>query len=215
MAHYGVYISHPLQNSLVPNLQLSLSGMSFTMILSRVDNTCIGSSRCIRSLVCISIQPTRSTYLRLALGPIVRINPYELSVNDTDLDFMNRLYPVGKEVDKFWWSAGMFGNTDMTFGTIPHHLHKLRRAAFAKFFSPTYIRRLEPLLKDLVNLMIEKITEGIEAGKEVNLVHAFSALTQDIITEYCFSSSRNVLQKEDFAPHWYDWMQIHCAFSPM
>jgi hypothetical protein len=36
----------------------------------------------------------------------VRINPYELSVNDTDLDFMNKLYPsVGIEVDKFWWSG--------------------------------------------------------------------------------------------------------------
>jgi hypothetical protein len=36
----------------------------------------------------------------------VRINPFELSVNDTDLDFMNKLYPsVGKEVDKFWWSG--------------------------------------------------------------------------------------------------------------
>jgi len=107
------------------------------------------------------------------------------------------------------------GNNDMTFGTIPHHLHKMRRAAFAKFFSPTYIRRLEPVLKDLVNLMIEKITEGIEAGKKVNLVHAYSALTQDVITEYCFSSSRNVLEKENFAPHWYEWMQIHCTFTPV
>lgn len=54
-------------------------------------------------------------------GPIVRINPYELSIHDTDVEFMNRLYAtVGTEVDKFWWSAGMFGNTEMTFGTIKH-----------------------------------------------------------------------------------------------
>jgi hypothetical protein len=149
-------------------------------------------------------------------GPIVRINPYELSVHDADLDFMNRLYAsVGKEVDKFWWSAGMFGNNDMTFGTIPHHLHKMRRAAFAKFLTPAYIRKLEPVLQNLVNKMIDKISTEVQAGKQVNLVHAYSALTQDVITEYCFSSSRNVLEKDNFAPHWYDWMQIHCTFTPM
>ena len=149
-------------------------------------------------------------------GPIVRINPYELSIHDTDLEFMNKLYAsVGKEVDKFWWSAGMFGNNDMTFGTIPHHLHKMRRAAFAKFLSPAYIRKLEPVLQDLVTKMIDKIAAGVEAGKPVNLVHAYSALTQDVITEYCFSSSRQVIEKENFAPHWYDWMQIHCTFTPV
>ncbi|MCJ1252172.1 hypothetical protein MMC30_009411 [Trapelia coarctata] len=149
-------------------------------------------------------------------GPIVRINPYELHVIDTDLNFINQLYPsVGKEVDKFWWSAGMFGNVEMTFGTIPHALHRTRRAAFGKFFSTAYIRRLEPTLQGLVNSMVEKIETGVEAGKKVNLVHAFSALTQDVITEYCFAECRNVLEMEDFAPHYYVWMQIHCTLTPV
>lgn len=109
----------------------------------------------------------------------------------------------------------MFGSNDMSFGTICHDAHKMRWAAFGRFFSPAYIRGLEPVLEDLVDKMIRNITAGIEAGKRVNLVHAFSALTQDVITEYCFSSSRNVLDKEDFAPHWYEWMQVHCRFTPV
>ena len=104
--------------------------------------------------------------LHSAKGPIIRINPYELHILDNDMDFINQLYPsVGKEVDKFWWSAGMFGNTEMTFGTIPHALHRTRRAAFGKFFSTAYIRRLEPVLQGLVNLMCEKVASGIKAGK--------------------------------------------------
>jgi hypothetical protein len=149
-------------------------------------------------------------------GPIIRISPYELHINDTDLDFMAKLYPsIGRKVDKFWWSAGMFGNTEMSFGTIGHNLHKMRRAAFAKFFSPAYIRKLEPLLKSLVNSMVTKIENGLNEGKRINLVHAYSALTQDVITEYCFSFSRNCLEKEKFAPQYYEWMQVHCAFTPM
>lgn len=97
---------------------------------------------------------------------------------DTNMNFVNQLYPsVSKEVDKFWSSAGMFGNTEMTFGTILQALHRIRRAAFGKFFFTTYIKRLEPVLQDLVNSMCEKIDAGIKAGKKVNLVHAFSALT--------------------------------------
>ena len=146
----------------------------------------------------------------------MRINPYELHVRDNDLDFINRLYPtVGKEVDKFWWSAGMFGNVEMTFGTIPHALHRQRRNAFGKFFSTAYIRRLEPTLEAIVSNMCAHIEANARAGKKVNLVHAFSALTQDIITEYCFAEPRGVVDMPDFAPKYYEYMQIQCSLTPV
>ncbi len=149
-------------------------------------------------------------------GPIIRINPYELHINDTDTEFMGKLYPAGgKDVDKFWWSAGMFGNTDMTFGTIGHGLHKMRRAAFAKFLSPAYVRKLEPMLQELVNTLVTKIEQALQRGEVVNLVYAYSALTQDVITEYCFSFSRKCLEEEDFAPRYYHWMFAHSSFTPV
>ena len=109
----------------------------------------------------------------------------------------------------------MFGNTEMTFGTILHALHQIRRAAFGKFFFTTYIKRLERVLQGLVNSMCEKIDACIKAGKKVNLVHAFSALTQDVIIEYCSADCRGVLEMEDFAPRHYEWMQIHCTLTPV
>lgn len=109
----------------------------------------------------------------------------------------------------------MFGSTDMTFGTVSHELHRTRRAAFGRFFSKAYIARLEPVLQGLVCNMVQKVEEGVEHGGVVNLVQAFSALTRDVITEYCFSSSRRALDKDGFAPHWYEWMQVHCSFTPV
>ena len=157
-----------------------------------------------------------STSLHENKGPIVRINPSELHVNTTDMAFVAQLYPMsGKTVDKPPWSAGMFGSIDMTFGTIPHETHRKRRAAFSQFFSKASIRRLEPLIQEIIDTMIRKVEAYLDAGKPVNLYHAYSALTQDLITEYCFSDCRNVLEQPDFAPHHYDRMTIHCSMTPV
>ena len=47
----------------------------------------------------------------------------------------------------------------------------------------------------------------MDTGEPVNMVHAYSALTQDIITEYCFSDCRNVIEMEKFSPLYYDLVQ--------
>lgn len=151
-----------------------------------------------------------------SLGPIIRINPYEIHINDTDRDFREKLYPfTGTDVDKFWWSAGMFAGTIAALGTAGHKLYKLRRSAFSKFFSSAYLPRLEPIIRSLVDSMVSKITDQLHAGDIVNLDYAHAVLTRDIITEYCFSSSRHCLEQPDFASHYYDWAQLHCTFPPL
>ena len=147
---------------------------------------------------------------------MVRINPYELHVFNPSPEFMTELYPnVGKNVDKWWWSARMFGSTQMTFGTVPNNVHRKRRAAFSQFFSKSSIRRLEPMLQGLVDTFCRHIEADLEVGKQVNLVHASSALTQDVITEYCFADSRSILEMEDFSPHYYDFLQDSCKLTPV
>lgn len=133
-----------------------------------------------------------------------------------DSDFIDQLYPnVAKNVEKWSWSAGMFGSTDMTFGTVGHALHRRRRAAFSSFFSKASIRRLQPAIQSRVDTLCEKLSEKMDTGEPVNMVHAFSALTQDVITEYCFSDCRNVLEMQDFSPWYYDIVQKPSELSHM
>ena len=142
----------------------------------------------------------------IGIGPIVRINPYELHVSDPE--FIEKLYPtVAKNVAKWTWSARMFGSTDMTFGTVGHAIHRSRRGAISGFFSKASVRRLQPVIQALVDKLCDKLQEKSEAGEIVNMVYAYSALTQDVITEYCFSNCRNVLEMEDFSPMYYDLVQ--------
>lgn len=139
-------------------------------------------------------------------GPIVRINPYELHVADSE--FIDKLYPtVAKNVAKWTWSAGMFGSTEMTFGTVGHAMHRSRRGAISNFFSKASVRRLQPVIQALVNKLCDKLQKKSESGEIVNMVHAYSALTQDVITEYCYSDCRNVLDMEDFSPWYFELVQ--------
>lgn len=129
---------------------------------------------------------------------------------------MDQLYPtVAKNVEKWSWSAGMFGSTEMTFGTVGHNLHRRRRGAFSNFFSKMSVRRLEPVIQSLVDRLCEKLLGKLDTGEPVNLVHAYSALTQDVITEYCFSNCRNVLDMGSFSPWYYDLVQKPSEISHM
>lgn len=109
----------------------------------------------------------------------------------------------------------MFGSTDMTFGTVGHNLHRQRRGAFNAFFSKASIRRLEPLIRYLVNTLCERLAETKNTGKPVNIIHAYSALTQDIISEYCFADCRNVLHMDDFSPWYYNLVQKPSELTQM
>lgn len=60
------------------------------------------------------------------IGPIVRINPWELHVNDPD--FYEELHAgPGRRRDKFWYHTMMFDNADASFGTNSHDLHRISK----------------------------------------------------------------------------------------
>ncbi len=121
---------------------------------------------------------------------------------------MDQLYPTqAKNVERWSWAAGMFGSYEMTFGAVSHNLHRMRRGAMSTFFSKASVRRLQPVIRDLVVKLCDKLERTMKTGQPVHMVHAYSALTQDVITEYCYSECSNVLELEDFSPEHYELQQ--------
>ena len=113
---------------------------------------------------------------------------------------MNQLYPnVAKNVEKWAWSAIMFGSFDMAFSTVGHDLHRVRRRAFSKFFSKQSIHQLEPTIQVIVDGLCGQLEKYRESGKPVDLSIAYQAMTFDIITNYCFADCRNLVLKPEFA----------------
>ena len=101
----------------------------------------------------------------------------------------------------------------MAFGTIAHETHRLRRNAFNAFFSKASVRRLEPTIQQIIENLCAKIREYQALEKPVNVVHAYSALTHDIITEYCFADCKNALFEPDFDQASYNLIQEPAELS--
>jgi cytochrome P450 len=134
-------------------------------------------------------------------GPIIRINPEELHINDPS--FYDQIY-VGpsRRTTKWHWSAKMFGTTNAAVGTIDHELHRLRRSALNPFFSKQAVTRLEPVIKANVDHLYRRLREFAGTGKPVNLSDAFTCLSADVIGAYAFGKEYGFLNSKDFFPRW-------------
>lgn len=129
------------------------------------------------------------------IGPIVRINPWEVHIKDPD--FWDVLYTNNK-LDKDVWYYRCFGDNRGTVGTGPWELHRRRRAAMAKFFSTANVARLEPMVLSRVKKLLDRIQEHRKSGKPIPISCAFRAFTTDVISDYAAPHSRDFLSTPDF-----------------
>lgn len=135
-------------------------------------------------------------------GPIVRINPNELHIMDSD--YYNDLYaPVGsKKRDKYGWWCNLAGAPGSIFATVGHDLHRLRRAPLNPFFSKRAVTALEPLIREKVETLSSRFSQARETGQVIRLDCAFMALTMDVICSYCFGTDRRYLASDDLGLEW-------------
>lgn len=141
-------------------------------------------------------------------GPIIRINPYELHVNDPE--FLDVLYVSAsvRRSMKYPWAMKMFGNGNSSFETVDHHLHRLRRGAISPFFSRAAVQKLEDVVQTVVDKAARRLHQVRGSGVIVNLPDFYSSLTGDLIGQYAMASSYNLLDSPEFSPHWYQtWMK--------
>jgi hypothetical protein len=137
----------------------------------------------------------------VATGPIVRINPHELHINDPD--YYNELYaPAAQKRDKYQWWCNLAGAPGSIFATVGHDLHRLRRAPLNNFFSKRAVADLEPLIKEKVEKLASRFQRAKGTGEVIRADCAFMAVTMDVICSYCFGVDRNYLDRDNFGQEW-------------
>jgi hypothetical protein len=138
----------------------------------------------------------RESSFEINTGPIIRITPTELHIDEPG--YYETLYSRVVRRDKYSYFSGRFGYASDCFSTINHDLHRLRRKALSPMFSVRKIEEFQPVIKEKVEKLCQKIGLYVQDGQVLPLSRAWMALTTDVITEYSFAKSYDQLDSPNF-----------------
>ncbi|KAI0143700.1 cytochrome P450 [Xylariaceae sp. FL1272] len=127
-------------------------------------------------------------------GPIVRISPQELHVNDPS--FFSTLYNREGRWNKYDWAYDAHGTPLSTLSAIDHNVHKRRRAAINPFFSKGSVSRRQHIICNRTSLLCQRLDTF--TSRDVPLAAALGALAPDIATEFILGKSFENPRAPDF-----------------
>ncbi|KAH8174628.1 cytochrome p450 domain-containing protein [Sarocladium implicatum] len=135
-------------------------------------------------------------------GPIVRISPDEIHIDD--YTWLDTLYTVtsGGHRDKHLPDAVIVGTPFAIFGTEKHDIHRKRRQAFAGIFSKANVARVETMVWDKMEKLLNNMNQEIKQHGHASMrVHTL-AMTTDVAAAYCLEESLGLQDDESKARNW-------------
>lgn len=129
-------------------------------------------------------------------GPVVRINPREVHIKDSD--FFDEFYGSSRKLDKDAYFYRFTASADAAFGTASFSVHRQRRKAFNRFFSTAALEKQEVNIRKCVLKLCARLEESRGTGKPVLFGTAFRALATDISSQYALPQGFNLLGEKDF-----------------
>ena len=148
-----------------------------------------------RHMVCLPVIKGGRGDLHLQ-GPIVRINPFEIHIDDPD--YYETIYAPGS-FSKWKRLENRFNLPQSTFSTADHKLHRPRRAALAPFFTTRKIQSHGPFIQSLVDKICDRFEQEYSGkGKPIVLNDVYGALSGDVITNLAFAKSYDFIASDNW-----------------
>ncbi|KAF7930612.1 uncharacterized protein EAE98_005012 [Botrytis deweyae] len=136
-------------------------------------------------------------------GPVIRINPNEVHIDDPDF-FEEVFNQSNGRTQKPINVAEAFGPYPATIGTQDHEHHRIRRNALNPFFSKKSINDLVSRIQRPILILCDRLEEASKSGVTLNMKYFYAAVTLDIINDYCFSRQPDNILREDFGRKSFD-----------
>ncbi|KAJ5462572.1 benzoate 4-monooxygenase cytochrome P450 [Penicillium sp. IBT 31633x] len=150
-------------------------------------------------------------------GPIVRINPIHLHINDPE--YLDEIYAGGKRKrnrDPWYYRSEPNGPLGWSvFQAVDHDVHRIRRAALNPFFSKRSIQELEPMIAGKIDALSSRFEAAVRTGEIVPLTYACGALTMDVISAYAFGAETGNMVRQDWGAEYLDAYSKLSQFGPI
>lgn len=140
---------------------------------------------------------------------MVRITPDEIHLSDPEN--YDVLHCVGSKYPKSTAFYGALGAGYSTFTAGPVEVHKPRRARLDPFFSRRNVLNLEYLVQARAEKLTEIMHSKFSRNEAVDLHHAFRSISVDVISDYAFGESYELLARDDLGREFFD---LVCGIGP-
>ncbi|KAH8704344.1 putative flavonoid 3-hydroxylase [Phaeosphaeriaceae sp. PMI808] len=151
--------------------------------------------------------------LHQVYGPIVRITPDELHINDPE--FYDTIYRAGTaRRDKYPPSCLFAGTPQGTFGTVQHDVHRGRKAPLAAYFSRRVYRTAEPILRDQIDSFCDRFSNAFRQGQVRDVRIDYLSTATEIVSLYAFGHPIGLHDSAEEAHDWLLTVKAIAAVSP-
>lgn len=145
----------------------------------------------------LSCPPSIVQSLMYIEGPIIRINPWEVHINDPEI--FETIYSTTSSFDKVPQHTAWTKSKGSLLSSVSHNLHRSRRAAIAPLFSKRQISLYAPEIQERAEKLVNRInTEYKDTSKVLKIDDAYGCFATDVVTEYAFARDYNYLDAKDF-----------------
>ncbi|KAF9888642.1 hypothetical protein FE257_008400 [Aspergillus nanangensis] len=127
-------------------------------------------------------------------GPVVRINPREVHIKDSD--YFHTIASGRRDKDTYNLNTIMTPNAAL--GTVGHDSHKVRRHIIDRVFSKLSIAKIDSMIQEKLEILMKRLNRARITGTVVDLNYTLANLTTDVISEYVYGESLGSLHEEEY-----------------
>lgn len=156
---------------------------------------------------CLENKSLHAAHLRL--GPVIRVAPNELSVND--IGSLRTVYAGGFEKGEWYSIFDNYGVPCMFSSWYSRH-HSVRKRMISNIYSkstihssPALARQSQVILYDRLLPLLDSASKPHRYANGVDIHDVWNATTMDFITAYLFGlkNSSNFLGEQTYRRHWF------------
>lgn len=142
-------------------------------------------------------------------GPVVRIAPNELHINDPEV-FLE-MTRVGSRFtkDPTFYSFITFPGTSI--GEHDPEAHRIRRQVLTPAFSPARVQQIAPMIKSKVDEVLARFEDFAARGEPLNFFASTKAFTMDVISTIVFGKALGCIRDPQFGNQFIEF--LHTTFE--